>query len=55
MRLAKGVAEDKNKKRGKCWVYAQRGVVWIKKANGRERDREVSNQEGVSHMRGLDL
>lgn len=29
-------------------------MVWIKKANGvRERDREVSNQEGVSHMRGL--
>ena len=49
------MAEDKNKE-VKCWVYAQRGVVWIKKTNGvRERDREESNQEGVSHMRGLDL
>jgi hypothetical protein len=34
--------------------YKRNCVVWIKKkANGvREWDRETSNQEGVSHMRG---
>jgi len=38
----------KIKKEVSVGVYAQRGVVWIKKANGvRERHREVSNQEGA--------